>query len=141
MEHEGKEKSPYKGIFVSCFFMIFVPVGCFALFAWLLPKVQDFSAELNRATAQTIGFGIGVLYDFIGIFSGAFKDGAAAVAERMGNFRENIAVSFGYACKEYLKDMKSGGVVLLILLSIMALTIAFFVGGLTTALSIVRAMG
>jgi hypothetical protein len=115
MEHNGKNRKPYSGIWASVLMMVFVPT----ILYFLLEKgfarwLSDFPKQLNHITCCIVASGIGLLFDGSCWLVGAFKEPFQAVKTRMSNFVVNCKVSFRYALKEYGRDMKSDGVEFLI---------------------------
>ncbi len=115
MEHEGKNESPYRGVVVQCALLIGIPLVCYFLFYLALNAYQSSNAaHINKITARMIALIIGILFYFSCVIAGAFKKAFEAVKMRISEFFSNTVLSFGFAVKNYFKDMKEGGVVFLI---------------------------
>lgn len=133
---EHKNKSPYHGIFVICFFLIVVPVALYFLFRAIFSVTQtDFPAELNEATARTVAFGVGFLFHLACIIAGALKDSFRLAVMRVADFFENWKVSFKLACSCYVDDIKENGIAFWIMFAIMIANFCVFVSGLKLVLA------
>ncbi len=119
MEHEGKNDSPYRGVVVQCALLIGIPLICYFLFYFALNAYQSSSAaHINKITARMIALIIGILFYLSCVIAGAFKKSFEAVKIRISEFFSNVVLSFGFAVKNYFKDMKEGGVAFLIYMTV-----------------------
>ncbi len=136
MEHNGKEKKPYNGMGVICIILTVLPVAIFILFYNVIMRLQPKQPyELNLASAQALGFGVGLILQACFALSGAFQESKQAVKDRMSEFRDNLSLSLGFAIKNYFKDMKEGGVAYLVYMVLIMVTAILTIDGLVTAIA------
>ena len=128
---EHKRKSPYHGIVLTSFFMIAVPVGLYFLMRAILFKNQvEISAELNEASAKTIGLGVGFLFHMSLIIAGILEESFRVVIRRVIGFFDDLKFSFKIAWGCYVDDIRENGVAFWILFAIMVVNFCFFWSGL-----------
>ena len=111
MEHIGKEKSPYHGVFLSSLMLVSVPTLLFILFHYLISKYQHFEQDFNTYSAMVIGFGVGFIFQFSCVFAGLTKGTLSVVVRRVAEFFSNLTVSPKFAFKCYIADVKENGIV------------------------------
>ena len=117
---EHKNKSPYHGVAIACFFMILVPVVMYLIMRTLLFELQPASGrELNEASARVLGLGIGVIFHLGCIIGGVLKDSFKIVVNRVIEFFDNLKFSFKLAWKCYIEQLRDGGIAFWIMLGIM----------------------
>ena len=131
MEHQGKKKNPYSGCLITMLFLTIVPVLSYWLCSAIVFKYQIMvSHEKNIQVALFFGCGIGLLFHLSCFLVGVFKDSLSIVKERMVEFKDNVCLSFWFAVKTYLLDMKSGGFAFLIYSIPMIINALLFVNAL-----------
>lgn len=124
MQDNGIKKSPYKGIIISCFVLLAVPVALYFLLKYVIVGCQPkYDYEINKYTAMALGFGSGFLFQFTCIISGMFKGTFSVVLKRIIGFFGNLTVSFKFACKMYHDDFVEDGAVFWILLVVIGSTL------------------
>lgn len=129
--NDSIKKSPYKGILITCFFLIAVPLGLFFLFKTAIFAYQKkFSDDINLYTSLFLGFGTGFLFQMCCVLCGLFRGSFKVVIKRVFGFFSNLSISFGFASKTYLDDLKEDGAVFWIILIIVASTFAVTIYGL-----------
>lgn len=134
---EHKNKSPYHGVGVTCFFMIAVPVIAYiAMHAALFEWQPEVSAELNEASARAIGFGVGVFFHLGCIIAGVLKDSLKIVVGRVVEFFDNLKFSFKLAWKCYIDQLRDGGVAFWIMFGIMVVNFCVCSSSLKHALTL-----
>lgn len=116
MEHEAKNKSPYKGVGVVCILLVLVPLAVYFI---IYGAINNFQANKyldahNILTSKIFATLIGFLFHISCFVAGVFKDARAAVVERRKEFRENLFLSLGFAISSYFYDMRKNGIVYLI---------------------------
>lgn len=133
---EHKNKSPYHGVAIACFFMILVPVVMYLIMRALLFELQPASGrELNEASARVLGLGIGVIFHLGCIIGGVLKDSFKIVANRVIEFFDNLKFSFKLAWKCYIEQLRDGGIAFWIMLGIMVTNFCVFFSALKYALA------
>lgn len=135
---DGKIKPPYYGAWAIIPSMIIVPIILYIDVAALMLGSAGNDAELNEATINAIGFGLGSVFHIILFVSGVFKHSLSIVLQRVKDFFANLKVSFSCAVKDYLWDMKYNGVAFLIYFVIMLVWALLFLDGLKDALRILE---
>lgn len=136
MEHEEKRKPPGRGMWVICTLLILIPVGLYYLFLGAFNFYQPGSAALNEASARAFGCGLGTLFHLSCFIAGAFSDAIRAVTFRISEFFANLVVSVGFAFESYWDDMKSDGVVLLVVLIITGVCAGICIWGISDIIRI-----
>ncbi len=114
MKDEGKQHSPYRGVPVIAFLMVVFPIVFTVIFYLCIKRFQNFSDELNWASARALGLGMGCILYLACAVSGVYREPFSAMVDRLKDFFGNLSVSFRLACKIYWEDVKSEGVVFLI---------------------------
>ena len=115
MEHDNKQRSPYKGILVQVFFTVLIPLVLLVLFYFVINKYQgNYEQEQNSLTAIVLATGIGTLFNCSCIIAGIVTPSYLVFKNRVLEFFENTKLSFSFAVKSYFYDMKENGVVFLI---------------------------
>ena len=102
------------GLLVILICLIGVPLLIYWMLQSAIDALHPFSAKVNAATGQALGFGIGSLFHLTCLIGGLLSDPIRAVLFRMSEFVQNLRVSIPFAFSCYWDDMKSDGVVLLI---------------------------
>ena len=126
------KKSPYQGLWAFILFML-LPSIIMTLIAYgALSKWQGrFGEELNFASAKTIGFGLGILFQISCIMVGAFTEDFNAVKTRLKEFFSNLSASPRTAFKWYWEDVKTLGLAFYIDIALLGLNVYVFVDALT----------
>ena len=134
MEFETRRQKPGE-IIVKAICIVGIPLICYLVFRAVIFENQTrFSKVVNEASAMGLGFGVGTVFHITCFFAGVFKDGIAVVLKRMGDFKENVSLSFGFAVKCYFQDMKDDGIEFLIEMALMVACLALALKGIFTAL-------
>ena len=136
MDNENKRQSPYRGIWMILFLLIFVPACLFGLIYVALNHYQGHYGALNLASAKAIGCGLGCLFHLGCAVAGAFTPGWKALTYRIREFFESLIVSPAFAFESYWADMKNDGVVLLLELPIVIVNFCLALDGLMDALAL-----
>ena len=97
-------------------------------------KYDNFSKELNDASARFLGFGIGSLFHITCFVVGVFKNSFLVVKKRIIDFKDNLPISFKFAVKCYLEDMKNDGIAFLVEMACVGFCFAVAINGLLTAI-------
>lgn len=130
MYEDEIKRSPYRGILFTLIILIGVPVGLyFFLKVILTANVSSAQYEINKYTAQALGFGCGFLFHISCIICGLFKPSFRAVSKRVVNFFSNLTVSFKFAITMYFDDLKEDGAVFWIYFTIIVATVILSVSG------------
>lgn len=131
MEQMGKEKSPYHGVLINCIFLSGVPTFFYLLVRSVIMKYQDFEYDFNNYSSMVIGFGAGFLFQISCVVAGLTKGTFSVVVRRVANLFEDLSVSFRFAIKFYISDIKENGIVFwiyfLLIGSCLATTVAALV--------------
>lgn len=111
MEHQGKNQSIYKGLSLSLFFMIIVPVLLYLLIFGAAKGLAGnrMSTKECNLIALMFGFGCGFIFHLSLIISGLLTDSFKAVCVRIGHFFQNLRVSGKFAFKYYWFELKDTG--------------------------------
>lgn len=130
MEHFGKNKSPYHGVWQTCIGLIGVPIGFFFLVRYAIFRFQDFPDDMNNYAAMMFGFGIGSLFNISLMIAGLLKEPFNAVVTRTKNLIGNLfTMPFKVTRKCYAEDVREYGLVFWIFMPIMvACFILTFIG-------------
>ncbi len=133
MDNESPKRK--KGaLFVEMFVLLIFPFVCYVIVRAVIMKYQTFSNELNEATARAFGFGMGTLFHISCFIAGAFKNSVAIVLKRMSDFKDNLSLSFGFALKCYLEDMRDDGIAFLVEMICVISCLWVSIDGLLTAI-------
>ena len=128
---ENKNKSPYHGVPLTAFLMIAVPVSVYILMRVLLSTYQPSEpAEINEASARTLGFGIGLAFDLSLMIAGTLKESFLVVVKRVVGFFQDLKFSFKIAWNCYVENIREFGVAFWILFSLMVANVCLFASGL-----------
>ncbi len=128
---DGRKKSPYHGIVLSCFLLIIVPIAMYFFMVLVFKKFdKNPHEELNTYTCIVLGVGVGFLFQLSCIFGGLFRGTFSVVVKRVVNFFDNLTISFRFAWKMYVDELKEDGVVFWIILIIILATLAVVIYGL-----------
>ena len=92
--------------------------------------------DLNKYTAQALGFGCGFLFQMCCVLCGLFKQSFKAVTKRVANFFSNLTVSFKFAFTMYFDEIKEDGVVFWFYFYIVVFTAYFSVDGFINVISL-----
>ena len=137
MEVETKRRKGGE-IIVKAICLVGIPLVCYLVFrAVIFENQTKFKDVVNEASAMGLGFGVGTVFHIACFIAGVFKDGIAVVLKRMSDFKDNLALSFGFAVKCYLQDMKEDGIEFLIELALMVTCLVLALKGIFTALQFV----
>jgi len=136
MEHEGKEKKVYHGIWIPFLFIVLVPVICFLIFFFVLTNVTDHPQDI--VIKISLGFSgiIGVLFALICLISGFIHDVFLAFVDRVKEVFEFFTPFTKEATRWYFYRFKEdGGIIFwiyfLLLISFLAVGIYGFVAFFT----------
>ena len=123
MEENGKNVSPYKGVFLTAFFLIVAPL----FFSFTLDIFIGNDTQIEILTIIVFGFGMGILFDLGCIIAGLMTGTFSIVKARVADFFDDLVVSFKFAVQSYFNNIKENGIVFWIYLSIMAATVVIFI--------------
>lgn len=137
MYEDEIKKSPYRGILFTLIFLIGVPVGLYFFLKVILTTNAPYREyDLNKYTAQALGFGCGFLFQMCCVLCGLFKQSFKAVTKRVVNFFSNLTVSFKFAFTMYFDEIKEDGVVFWFYFYIIVFTAYFSVNGFINVISL-----
>lgn len=129
---ENKNKSPYHGVPLTAFLMIAVPVSVYILMRVLLSTYQPSEpAEINEASARTLGFGIGLAFDLSLMIAGILKESFLVVVRRVVGFFQDLKFSFKIAWNCYVENIREFGAAFWILFGLMVANVCLFASGLS----------
>ena len=132
---EHKNKSPYHGVGLACFFMIAIPVVMYIIIRSLLFELQPtMGKEVNEMSARVLGLGIGVVFHLGCIIAGVLKDSFKIVVNRVVDFFDNLKFSFKLAWKCYVDQLRDGGIAFWIMFGIMVVNFCVFCSALKYAI-------
>lgn len=114
-----ENKSPYRGMWAVIIALIIFPVFCWFILDAALARCIPHTPEINAATAQAVGFGLGTLFHLSCMVAGTLTEPFLAVKNRIKEFFENLIVSFPFALKYYIYSIKTDGIVFWIYFAIM----------------------
>ena len=124
MEYQGKEKSPYYGVWQSSLLLIMAPT-LLTLILWVVINAfKPIGKDENIYTAFMFGFGVGFIFQFTCAIAGLFKGTFKIVWDRTKEFFSNLSISVKFAFKYYFENLKEYGIVFWIYFDILALTLA-----------------
>ena len=121
-------------LLVEAIMLLLFPLICYVIIRAVIMKYQNFSKELNDASARFLGFGIGSLFHITCFIVGVFKNSVLVVKKRMIDFKDNLPISFKFAVKCYLEDMKNDGIAFLVEMACVGFCFAVAISGLLTAI-------
>ena len=126
MEENGTKYSPYRGVFLTSFFLIIAPL----FFCFTIDIFMGNDTTIENLTIFVFGFAMGILFDLGCIIAGLMKGTFDVVKERVKTFFEDLIISIRFALESYFNDIKENGIVFWIYLSIMVATVWLFILGL-----------
>ena len=130
MEHEGKTRSPYKGVFGSSLILTVVPILLFLFVLAVVKKFTNQPLSMDVNFSLMVGLGCGFLFQLTCVLSGLMKGTFKVVINRVKNFFSNLTINFKFALKYYWDDIKSEGVVFWIYFLILGTTFTFTLIGI-----------
>ena len=130
MEYQGKNKSPYKGVFGTCLIMTVIPIALYFIVYLIVTKFTNQPKQLNVNFSLMIGVGCGFIFQLSCVLAGLLKGTFSVVINRVKEFFSNLTINFKFAIKYYWDDIKSEGVVFWIYFLLMGTTLTFFLIGL-----------
>lgn len=132
MEYEGKNKSPYRGLFLSSLMLLAVPTFCIIVLYIALQKTQKGTPEiLCLYMAFAFGGMIGTLFNISCAIAGLYKGTLSTVLIRISKLFSNLKISFKYAMKQYFDDLITNGFSFWIYLLVLLINITLMVVGFT----------
>ena len=123
MEHQGKEKNVYKGIWIAFIVLLMVPAVFFLLFFSVIKSNYEGQKLENLIYASlTFSCAVGFLFCLVLIFTGFIKDLFVALIDRIKETFEYFTPFSKDATKWYFyKFWKDGGIIMwLFLLTMVA---------------------
>ena len=123
-------------LLVEAIMLLLFPIVCYLIIRGAIMKYQNFSKELNEASARALGFGIGFLFHVTCFVVGIFKNSILVVKKRMTEFKDNLPISFKFAIKCYLEDIKNDGIALLVEMACVGSVLYIAIDGLITAIQL-----
>lgn len=111
MEYEGKEKSPYHGVWIVCAVMIIVPFVFFGVLYWAMSANSSETPYACLYTSLSIGFALGSLTHLSFVIVGLFRGTFAVVINRWVEFFANAKISVKGAFRWYWQSVKHDGIV------------------------------
>ncbi len=136
MHNEYKRQSPYRGFWITLLLLTVPTLLCYAIVDGVLAEFSKWPDDLDKATAQAMGCGLGFLFHMIAVLSGVLTDGWEAVKFRVGEFFEALLVGPGYAVKSYLENMWTDGVTFPVYFGIIAGNFLLVVDGIRDAIAL-----
>ena len=129
MEYFAKNKSPYYGVFQSCIMLFLFTAGMILFFYIIFGNFTMMQGK--EKTYCALGFGglVGSLFSLSCAIAGLFKGTFIIVKNRIVEFFENLSISFKFAIKYYIENIKEYGIVFWIFLTIIAINVAVTIYG------------
>ena len=122
MDNEGRERSPYHGVWVICTIMIAVPLVLFAIVYYAMRAKGSETIYACLHTSLALGFALGSLvhlsFAIVGLFRGTFS----VVINRWADFFANAKISFKCAVGWHWQSIKQDGIVFWLYLIIIVAT-------------------
>lgn len=132
MDYEGKQKSPYKGVAVSCLLLFGVPLAIFVLMYFAFDTWTSYSKQGVMFSAMALGFGTGTIFDLSCVVAGIFKGTFSVIAKRVATLISDLKLIGKRAFKWYFNSVKEDGIVfwiyLFVILVVVFLTVYGIVG-------------
>ena len=136
MEYEGKNKSPYYGVWQSALLMIAAPVAMYFFFKIPFVTYSKMSKEEIHYCSLAFGCGVAFLFQFSCVIAGLFKGTLKVVINRLKEFFGNLSISVKFAYKYYFENIKEEGVVFWIFFVIITTTLGVTLFGIFSYISI-----
>ena len=136
MEYEGKNKSPYYGVWQSALLMIVAPVAMYFFFKIPFVTYSKMSKEEIHCCSLAFGCGVAFLFQFSCVQAGLFKGTLKVVINRLKEFFGNLSISVKFAYKYYFENIKEEGVVFWIFFVIITTTLGVTLFGIFSYISI-----
>ena len=99
MEHLGKEKKPYHGIWIPFILMLILPAGVFCLLYFVITRYQSGSTAYAFSISLALSFLVGFLFAISCLIAGFLHDQFVALAVRIKDTHDY----YGLLTKEGIK--------------------------------------
>ena len=136
MEYEGKNKSPYYGVWQSALFLTIAPILMYFFFKIIFIKYSRMSANQIHYSSLAFGCGVAFLFQFSCVIAGLFKGTLKVVLRRLKEFFSNLTISIKFAYKYYFENIRQEGVVFWIFFVIIGATLFATVFGIFKYISV-----
>ena len=123
MEYQGKNKSPYYGVWQSSLLLIAVPIVLFFFFKGIFDLEGKLTSEQIIHSSLFFGCGVASIFQLSCVLAGLFKGTFVVVVERLKELFGNLPISFRFAMKHYWENVKSEGIVFWIYFDILTITL------------------
>ena len=128
----NENKLKKQELILSTIILIFVPILLYILLYFII-KPSTPPAIVVHSTMM-FSFGVTTLFNLSCIIAGLFKGTFIVVVRRIRDFFENLTISFKFAIKSYIVDLKEGGITFWIYFLIIVLDVILFAIGLVNCL-------
>ena len=130
-----RNRSPYRGILVSCLVLIIVPLLLFnAVYTSIVKFDKTMTDDMRMYSSMMFGFGAGTCFNISCVLIGVLKADFKVVVKRIGNFFSNLFISPKIAFMCYKSELKEHGAAFWIYFLIMAIYVVLFAIGLRECL-------
>ena len=136
MEYDGKNKSPYYGVWQSVLLLTFAPFIMFIFFKWVLHTYSKMTPDQILYSLLAFGSGVAFIFQFSCVIAGLFKGTLKVVIARLKEFFGNLSISVKFAYKYYFENIKEEGVVFWIFFVIITTTLGVTLFGIFSYISI-----
>ena len=136
MEYQGKEKSPYYGVWQSAVILTIVPIAVTLFFYWVIGKYSNMNDQQVLYSSIAFGCGVAFLFQLMCIIAGLFKGTLKVVINRLKEFVSNLSISAKFAFTYYFENIKSEGIVFWIFFVIIGTTLFMTLFGVFSYISV-----
>ena len=123
MEYDGKNKSPYYGVWQSALLLTFAPFIMFIFFKWIIHSYSRMTPDQILYSSLAFGSGVAFIFQFSCVIAGLFKGTLKVVISRLKEFFGNLSISAKFAFKYYFENIKQEGIVFWIYFDIIVATL------------------
>ena len=140
MEYQGKEKKPYRGIYIAFIVMIAVPIGLYFFFYAIL-NIKNNTPEMARYMSLTFAGAASILFDLLcagyGFIGGMLIDLFKRIKNTLSLFKPFEKGSCSFYFNQFIHD---GGPILWLFFIVFGATIGMMTYGLVNYLEGVKGL-
>ena len=136
MEYEGKNKSPYYGIWQSAVLLTLAPFIMFVFFKVIFHLYTKMTPDQILYSSLAFGAGIASIFQLSCVVAGLFKGTLKVVLLRLKEFFGNLSISVKFAFKYYFENIKQEGIVFWIFFDIITATLGLTIFSIIKYISV-----
>lgn len=136
MEYEGKNKSPYYGVWQTALLLTAAPFLMTLFFKAIFDKYSKMTDPQILFSAMAFGCGVAFMFQLTCIIAGLFKGTLTVVIKRLKEFFGNLSISAKFAFKYYFENIKEEGIVFWIFFVIIGSTLGATIFGIFKYISV-----